>query len=249
MKDHVAIVTGAGSEKGIGKQVAFSLAKKGAIVVVTDLNGENAKYVAEQLKQEGYKSIGLQMDTTSKESVQIALKSVVNQYGKVDILINNAGISLPTRILEINEVEWDKVLDVNLKGVFFCTQEVLPLMIENRYGRIVNMASVAGKRGGGVFGGVHYAASKAGVFGFSKAVAREVSQYGITVNCVAPGMIDTGIFGAENENVRHKLQSNIPIGRPGATHEVAAAVSFLASKEASYITGEEIDVNGGLHMD
>jgi 3-oxoacyl-[acyl-carrier protein] reductase len=249
MKDHVAIVTGAGSEKGIGKQVAFSLAKKGAIVVVTDLNGENAKYVAEQLKQEGYKSIGLQMDTTSKESVQIALKSVVNQYGKVDILINNAGISLPTRILEINEVEWDKVLDVNLKGVFFCTQEVLPLMIENRYGRIVNMASVAGKRGGGVFGGVHYAASKAGVFGFSKAVAREVSQYGITVNCVAPGMIDTGIFGAENENVRHKLQSNIPIGRPGATHEVAAAVSFLASKEASYITGEGIDVNGGLHMD
>jgi 3-oxoacyl-[acyl-carrier protein] reductase len=249
MKEHIAIVTGAGSEKGIGKEVAFSLAKKGAIVVVTDLNGDNALNVAEQLKQEGYKSLGIKMDTTSKESVQMAVKSVGQQYGKVDILINNAGISLPTRILDINEVEWDKVLDVNLKGIFFCAQAVLPLMIENRYGRIVNMASVAGKRGGGVFGGAHYAASKAGVFGFSKAVAREVSQYGITVNCVAPGMIDTGIFGAENENVREKLQSNIPIGRPGNTEEVAAAVTFLASKEASYITGEEIDVNGGLHMD
>lgn len=249
MRERVAIVTGAGSERGIGKMVAMQLAKKGAIVVVTDINEDGAKNVAAQLRQEGYQALGVEMDVTSKTSVNQSIEAVAQQYERIDILVNNAGISIPTRILGISEKEWDLVLSINLKGVFYCTQAVLPFMIKQGYGRIVNMASVAGKRGGGVFGGAHYSASKAGVFGFSKAVAREMAQNGITVNSVAPGMIDTDIFGEANEKVRESLCSIIPLGRPGKPEEVAAAVAFLASEEASYVTGEEIDVNGGFHMD
>ena len=249
MKERVAIVTGAGSERGIGKMIALYLAKKGAIVVVTDVNRDAAENISSQLREAGYKALGLEMDVSSKINVQSTIASVIEQFGKIDILVNNAGISIPTRITDIPEEEWERVLNINLKGVFLCTQAVLPLMIQQKYGRIVNMSSSAGKRGGGVFGGAHYSASKAGVLGFSKAVAREMAQYGITVNSVAPGMIDTDIFGAANEKVRESLCLNIPLGRPGKPEEVAAAIAFLASEEASYITGEEIDVNGGFHMD
>ena len=249
MNGRMGIVTGAGSERGIGRMIALELAKRGAIVAVTDVNEAGAKKVADQLQKAGCPAIGLQMNVASCASVRHAIESVAQQFGKIDILVNNAGISISTRIADISEEEWDRVLGINLKGTFFCTQAVLPFMIREKYGRIVNISSAAGKRGGGVFGGAHYSASKAGILGFSKAVAREMAQHGITVNSITPGMIETDIYGDSIDLVRESVCSHVPLGRPGKTEEVAAAVAFLASEAASYITGEEIDVNGGLHMD
>ena len=245
----VALVTGAGSERGIGRHAALALARRGAKVVVTDVDGEGARRVAAGLEREGFPALGLDLDVTSKESVRAAVAAATARLGEPAILVNNAGISVKNAVVDIPEAEWDRVLAINLKGTFLCTQAVLPAMIRARYGRIVNVASVAGKWGGGVFGGAHYCASKAGVLGFSKTVAREVAAHGITVNCVAPGMIDTDIFGAASADVRSRLAEAIPLKRPGRPEEVAAAIAFLASAEAAYVTGEEIDVNGGFHMD
>jgi NAD(P)-dependent dehydrogenase (short-subunit alcohol dehydrogenase family) len=249
VKDRVALVTGAGSERGIGRHAAVALARHGAKVAVTDVDAEGARRIAASLEDHGFRALGLGMDVTSRASVHAAVAEVSARLGEISILVNNAGISLKNLVVDIPEAEWDRVLAINLKGAFLCTQAVLPVMIRAGYGRIVSVASVAGKRGGGVFGGAHYCASKAGLLGFSKTVAREVADRGITVNCVVPGMIDTDIFGAANAAVRQRVVEGVPVGRPGRPEEVAAAIAFLASSEAAYVTGEEIDVNGGFHMD
>lgn len=226
-----------------------ALAKKGATLIIADKNEEGALQTASELNENGYKAIGKRVDVTSKESIRQLVEFVKNEYRRIDILVNNAGIAKPTKILDITEEEWDLMFAVNMKGVFLFTQAVLPLMIAQNYGRIINLSSIAGKQGGGVFGTSHYAATKAGILAFSKAVAREVADKGITVNSVAPGLIDTDITVDMAEEERKKLYQRIPVKRAGKPEEVAAAIAFLASDEAAYITGEEIDINGGLLMD
>jgi 3-oxoacyl-[acyl-carrier protein] reductase len=191
----------------------------------------------------------VELNVTDEASVRRMVAETINEFGKIDILVNNAGITQPIKTINTTAADWDRILAVNLKGTFLCSQAVLKTMIERKYGRIVNMSSVSGKRGGGVYGGSHYSAAKAGVLGFSKALAREVVEYGITVNCVAPGLIATDIRAGLSMEKEKAIWETIPMKRPGSAEEIAAAVAFLASDEAAYITGEDIDVNGGSHMD
>jgi len=177
------------------------------------------------------------------------VKTVVGEFGKIDILVNNAGISQRVTVAEMTMDDVRKIFEVNLFGLIRCTKAVLPTMIEHHYGRIVSLSSAAGKRGGGFFGGAHYSASKAAILGFSKNLAREVAADGITVISVAPGLINTDIWATMPKDVADKIIDGVPMGRPGEPKEVAATICFLASDEASYITGEDVDINGGSHMD
>jgi len=174
---------------------------------------------------------------------------VMEKFGRIDVLVNNAGISQKVTVADMALDDMKKIFNVNMFGLFLITQAVCEVMKKQNYGRIVHLSSVSGKRGGGIFGGAHYSASKAAVLGFSKNLAREVSQYGITTNCVCPGLINTEIWKSLSDADRDAVIASIPMGRPGETQEVANAIVFLASREASYITGEEIDINGGSHMD
>lgn len=245
----VAIVTGSGSPRGIGRCAALALAAQGAVVTVADTNVGGAMAVVKEIQEMGGKGMGVQLDVTSQESVDTMIETVLAQYGKIDILINNAGISQRLSVAEMEDTDMRRIFEVNMIGLFRCAKAVLPAMKQQGHGRIINTASVAGKRGGGIFGGAHYSASKAAVLGFSKNLAREVAPYNITVNCVAPGLTDTDIWSTLSKETADTIIRDIPLGRPAKTEEVAAAMLFLASDEASYITGEEIDVNGGSHMD
>lgn len=244
------IVTGAGSARGIGRAVALAMVAQGAALTLCDVDAESVKQLADHITKIGGRVIHLQADVTSEEDIAKVVQATIDQWGKVDILVNNAGITQPVKVLDTTVADWDRVLNVNLKGTFICSKAVLPNMIQNGYGRIVNLSSVSAKRGGGVFGGAHYSAAKAGVLGFAKALAREVSFHGITVNSVAPGLIATDIRGGlESPEEQERMTKDIPCRRMGTPEEVAASVCFLASEEAAYITGEEIDINGGSHMD
>ncbi|MCY7432047.1 3-oxoacyl-ACP reductase FabG [Bacillus safensis] len=249
LKNQVAIVTGSGSEKGIGRTIAFTLAEQGASVVVADINQEGIQCTVEAIKNAGGKAIGIEVNVTNKESIDQMVKETLVSFGRIDILVNNAGISQKVTVQEMTLEDMTRIFSVNMFGLFLCTQAVLETMKKQRYGRIINLSSVSAKRGGGVFGGAHYSASKAAVLGFSKNLAREVGKDGITVNCVAPGLVNTDIWKSLSNGEAKKVIDSIPIGRPGETKEIAAAIAFLAAKEASYITGEEIDINGGSHMD
>ncbi len=249
-KERVAIVTGAGSKRGIGRTTALTLARDGADVVVGDLDLQGAEAVVDEIKALGRRSSAVKTDISKQEDVSRLVQRVLDQFGRIDILVNNAGITQPIKVLDMTEADWDRIIAVNLKGTFLCSKAVLPAMIKQRYGRIVNLSSVSAKRGGGVFGGAHYSAAKAGILGFAKALAREVAAYGITVNSVAPGLIATDIRGGLESPERQKeMSKDIPCQRLGTPEDVAAAIAFLASEEAGYITGEEIDINGGSHMD
>lgn len=248
-KDQVAIVTGAGSPNGIGRAIALCLAGKGANIVIADFNIEWAQKVAQEVRALGRKSSFARVDVTLEKNVKKMVDDTLNEFGRIDILVNNAGITQPVNVLSTNEDDWDRVINVNLKGTFLCSQAVIKPMMQRRFGRIINMSSVSGKRGGGVFGGAHYSAAKAGILGFSKALAREVVEFGITVNSVCPGLIDTDIRVGLSEEQERASWESIPMKRPGTTYEVAETVAFLASAGAAYITGEDIDVNGGSHMD
>ena len=244
------IVTGAGSARGIGRAVALAMVAQGAALTLCDVDAESVKQLADHITDIGGRVIHLKADVTSEEDVTKVVQATIDQWGKVDILVNNAGITQPVKVLDTSVADWDRVVNVNLKGTFICSKAVLPNMINNGYGRIVNLSSVSAKRGGGVFGGAHYSAAKAGVLGFAKALAREVSPYGITVNSVTPGLIATDIRGGlESPEEQKRMSADIPCRRMGTPEEVAASICFLASEEAAYITGEEIDINGGSHMD
>lgn len=250
LQGRTALVTGAGSPRGIGKAIALALADQGAKVFVGDIDSAGAERVAQEIRDKGGEAQAGEFDVTSASDITRVLTAIQKAWGKLDILVNNAGVTQPVKVLETSEADFDRIIGVNLKATFFLSKAVLPGMIENGYGRIVNMSSVSAKRGGGVFGGAHYSAAKAGILAFSKALSREVAAQRITINSVAPGLVATDIRGGlESPEGQAELAAEIPCKRMGTPHEVAAAVCFLASEEAGYITGEEIDINGGSHMD
>ena len=245
----VVIVTGSGSPKGIGRTIAQTFARQGATVVLTDINQEGLDANVKEIEALGGKAYGVAGNICDKTSVDALIADVMAKYGRIDVLVNNAGISQKVTVADMTMADIQRIFNVNMFGLFQITQAVCEVMKKQNYGRIVHLSSVSGKRGGGVFGGAHYSASKAAVLGFSKNLAREVSQYGITTNCVCPGLINTEIWKSMPKEQADAVIAGIPMGRPGETQEVADAIVFLASKEASYITGEEIDINGGSHMD
>ncbi|KRE10959.1 oxidoreductase [Bacillus sp. Root239] len=249
LKERVAIITGSGSKKGIGRTIALTLAEQGAAVVIADINFDGVQDTVNEIKEAGGKALGIELNVTSKDSCDAMVKQTLEEFGRIDILINNAGISQKVTVQDMTLEDITRVFNVNMFGLFLCTQAVLETMKDQKYGRIISLSSVSAKRGGGVFGGPHYSASKAAVLGFSKNLAREVALDGITVNCVAPGLVNTEIWKYLPEEDAKSVIDSIPMGRPGEVKEIAATIAFLASKEASYITGEEIDINGGSHMD
>lgn len=243
LEGRVAIVTGAG--RGIGRAIAVKLAESGAKVVACDIDETSAKETADRLNAQALSAISCLVDVTDPISVADMIESARENFGPVDILVNNAGIMFRTRILDISLDEWEKTMQVNLTGPFLCTQAMLPGMIDRRFGRIVNISSSAG-RSVSTLGGAHYTSSKAGLLGLTRAVAKEVSNYGITVNAICPGLIDTEM--ARKTTTERELQAfldSFPINRIGTPDEVGDLVVFLCSDKASYITGVSIDINGG----
>jgi NAD(P)-dependent dehydrogenase (short-subunit alcohol dehydrogenase family) len=250
LKNRTALVTGAASKHGIGRATALALASQGADVAVCDIEQRGIEETAEGVRKLGCRSLSFIVDVSDPAQVQHMVDCVEKEWGRIDILVNNAGITQPVRVLDISSEDWDRIFKINMKGVFLFSKAVVPVMLKQNYGRIVNMSSVSAKRGGGVFGGAHYSATKAGILGFAKALAREVAANGITVNSVAPGIVRTDIRGGiESEEEEKRLAADIPAKRFCSAEEIAALICFLASEEAGYITGEDIDINGGSHMD
>jgi NAD(P)-dependent dehydrogenase (short-subunit alcohol dehydrogenase family) len=243
----VAVVTGAASARGIGRGIATLFSEHGARVAVLDLDYEAACAVAGQLPGDG---TGVRCDVTDPGEVQRALEAVAAEFGAPDILVNNAGITSPARLQDIGLDEYRRVMDVNLTGTWLCSQAVVPYMVERGGGSIISMSSVSAKQGGGVFGGAHYTAAKAGVMGLTRALARELAVHRIRANAVAPGFIDTDIRGdAMPAEVEAGIIAGIPLGRAGTPEDVARACLFLASDLSDWITGETMDVNGGAYID
>jgi 3-oxoacyl-[acyl-carrier protein] reductase len=243
LSGRIALVTGA--SRGIGKAIATRLAAQGAHVVAA-ARGDNARPVAEHIVAAGGRSEYIPLDVTEAGGNEAAVAGVLQRHGRIDILVNNAGIAKDQLLLRMKRDDWDAVLGTNLTAAFVLTQAVLKPMLKQRAGRIVNISSVVGQ--GGNAGQANYAASKAGIIGFSKAVALEVASRGITVNVVAPGLIDTDMTRAITESAQDDWASKIPLKRLGSPEDIAAAVCFLASDEASYITGQVLAVNGGMYM-
>jgi 3-oxoacyl-[acyl-carrier protein] reductase len=250
----VALITGAGSPTGIGRAIATAYARAGAAVVLGDVDASGAERNAQTLTEAGSTAFAVALDVTDEASVSAAVGEANRRAGRVDILVNNAGITSSTPLVELTVAEYDRLMAINLRGAFLCLKAVIPGMIERRYGRIVWMSSVAGKQGGGVFGTSHYAASKAGMIGLCQGAARELARHGITSNAIAPAMVLTGLVaktGGEEAERRQDERNRelIPVGRSAVAEDVAAAALFLASDEAGYVTGEVMDVNGGLYFD
>ncbi|HTW80769.1 MAG TPA: 3-oxoacyl-[acyl-carrier-protein] reductase [Terracidiphilus sp.] len=240
----IALVTGA--SQGIGRACALELAKAGATMTLAARNEAKLADAVAEIEAAGGKAAAFALDIASEESIKRAAKAVIDRFGKVEILVNNAGITRDTLMLRMKRADWDDVLNTNLTGTFLLTQALLPQMLRNRWGRIINMTSVVGRTGQA--GQVNYAASKAGLIGFTRSLAREVASRGITVNAVAPGYIETPMTAVLSEDLRASMIATIPVGRPGTDCEVAHAVAFLASDAAGYITGHVLDVNGGMFM-
>ena len=243
MTGKVALVTGAG--QGMGKAVALELADRGASLVVNDLDGRLAKQTAENIIELGAQAFDIRADISLSTEVKSMVDSAFNRYQDINILVNAAGIVRPTSVIDMEEEEWDAVLSVNLKGTYLCSRAVLPVMQKAGWGRIINFSSTAGKSTSTI-GGAHYTASKAGVLGFTRHLAKESASYGITVNSVCPGLIDTEMVRATISLDKIKAHaSRFPVSRLGNPGEVAELVAFLASDKASYITGASLDINGG----
>jgi 3-oxoacyl-[acyl-carrier protein] reductase len=240
----IALVTGAA--QGIGRAIALELTKAGATLALADINEAKLANVVAEVEALGGKAATFKLDVSNQESIEAGAKAVLDRFGKVEILVNNAGITRDALMMSMKRSDWDLVIAINLTGPFLLTQALIRQMIKNRWGRIVNMASVVGRAGQA--GQVNYAASKAGLIGLTKSLAREVASRGITVNAVAPGYIETPMTAVLDEKVSAAMLANIPLARRGTDLDVAQAVAFLASDAASYITGHVMDVNGGMFM-
>jgi len=246
LKTKVAVVTG--GAHGIGKAISQALAKEGAHVIVCDIDYELAQNTVNDIKNQGFAASTVKMDVSCGEEVKRVFKNILDKFARIDVLINNAGICPLTPLEDITEKEWNKVMSVNLKGTFLCSQAVMQSMISHKWGKIVNIASSAGKTGG-VSVGAHYSASKAGVICFTKSLAARMAPYRVNVNAVAPGVIKTKMSQPFPRDEKEQLMRLIPFGEFGSPEDVAKALLFLVSERARYITGEIIDVNGGLLMD
>jgi NAD(P)-dependent dehydrogenase (short-subunit alcohol dehydrogenase family) len=250
VSNKTAIVTGAGSKRGIGRATAHALAAAGWNVAVLDLDEAGAKDVATDIaEQHGVQAVGIACDVTDATSVENALVALDAAVPPVGALVNNAGITSPTRFLDVTAEEWDRIFAVNVRGAYNITRQVAPGMVERGFGRIVFLSSVSAVRGGGVFGGVAYSAAKAAQLGFARALARELGPNGVTANSVAPGLIGTDITGGALEGERKsELLAGTPVGRIGNVNDVADLITYLCREESGYITGVTYDVNGGSHI-
>lgn len=244
LTSQIALVTGA--SRGIGAAIAQALGSSGAIVIGTATSEKGAEAISEALKASNIQGTGLALDVNDSAQIEETLKTISAQYGDVSILVNNAGITRDTLLMRMKDEDWDAVISTNLSSVFRMSQAVLRPMMKARTGRIISISSVVGHMGNA--GQANYAAAKAGMTGFTKSLAAEVGSRGITVNCVAPGFIDTDMTSELPDAIKSKMLERIPLGRLGAVHEIAATVAFLASSNAAYITGETIHVNGGMLM-
>ncbi len=244
LSGRIAIITGGG--QGIGKAIALKLASYGADVAIVDVNLENAQQTANEAKTIGRKALALKVDVSNLKETEEMAEKVFKELEGIHILVNNAGITKDGLILRMTEEDWDRVIDINLKGAFNCTKSVLKYMSKMRWGRIVNIASVVGIMGNA--GQANYAASKAGLIGLTKSVAREFASRNITCNAVAPGFIETAMTESLSDKVKEDLLKQIPLGRFGGPNDVAMGVLFLASNPSSYITGQVLNINGGMVM-
>jgi 3-oxoacyl-[acyl-carrier protein] reductase len=240
----VALVTGA--SQGIGRACALALAEGGASIALAARNEAKLAEVAKEIEGKGGQAAAFRMDVSNEDDVKAAAKAALERFGKIDILINNAGMTRDTLLMRMKRSDWDSVIQTNLTGAFFCTQAVISAMLKQRWGRIINITSIFGQTGQA--GQANYAASKAGLIGFTMAMAREVASRSITVNAVAPGYIETAMTAGLSEDLKAKVNEMIPLGRAGSDMDVAYGVRFLASEEAGYITGHVLNVNGGMLM-
>jgi 3-oxoacyl-[acyl-carrier protein] reductase len=244
LKDKVAFITG--GSQGIGRACALVLAEAGADIVVGSRNLEKLHGVVAEVEELGRRALAIKLDVSDGVEVHAAFETAMKHFGRIDILVNNAGITKDMLLLRMKKEDWESVLQTNLTGVFLASQEAIKVMLRQRYGRIINISSVVGCSGNA--GQTNYAAAKAGIIGFTKSLALEVASRNITVNAVAPGFIETAMTHNLPESAQAKLTEKIPLGRIGSDREVAYGVRFLASDEASYITGETLNINGGLYM-
>jgi 3-oxoacyl-[acyl-carrier protein] reductase len=244
LSDKVAIVTGA--SRGIGRAIALALAAQGAKVVASARNAEALAQLVEEIKAEGGDALAVVGDVALEDDANNLVKQAVEAYGQVDVFVNNAGITRDGLLLRMKNDDWDAVLDTNLKGAFLCTRAVAKVMSKQRSGRIINISSVVGEMGNA--GQANYCASKAGLLGLTKSVARELARRNVTVNAITPGFITTEMTEDMTEKAQEAMTEQIPLGRPGSAEDVANAVIFLASDQSAYITGQVLGVNGGMYM-
>jgi 3-oxoacyl-[acyl-carrier protein] reductase len=244
LKDKVAVVTGA--SQGIGHETALALAEAGAKVVVAARNEEKLTALVAEIAAAGGEAFGVKMDVADAEQVKAGFKQVIEKFGRLDILVNNAAVTRDGLAMRMKKEDWDAVLQTNLTGAHFCIQQALPTMMKARAGRIINISSIVAQMGNA--GQANYVAAKAGLIGLTKAIAIEIASRGITVNAVAPGFIETPMTDVLPDKVKEELKTKIPLGRMGSARDVAATIVFLASDEAGYITGHVLNVNGGMHL-
>ncbi len=241
--NRVAVVTG--STQGIGLEIAKRLAKEGVKVVVTSRNIDKVNEAVDEIRNDGGEAFGIKCNVTNREEVKTLGENVIEKYGSIDILVNNAGITRDSSFKKMTDEQWDEVLNSDLKSVFVVTQELSKYMELNKYGRIINISSVVGLSGN--YGQSNYSAAKAGIIGLTKTLSMELGKKGITVNAIAPGFIETAMTQEIPEKIRTEIVASIPVGRPGSTKDVAAAVAFLTSEEAGFISGVTLSVNGAMY--
>ena len=244
VKDRIAVITGA--SRGIGRSIALALAASGAKIVAADVSLEGCQALVDELAAMGTEGLAVQCNVTSSEDADRLVDAAMEKFGRIDIFINNAGITRDGMLMRMKDEDWDAVLSINLKGAFICTRAVSKVMTKQRSGRIINIASIVGQMGNA--GQANYCASKAGLIGLTKSNARELARRSITVNAVAPGFIATAMTDALPEKVRAELTAQIPLERLGSADDIANAVLFLASDNSAYITGQVVAVNGGMYM-